>query len=298
MSRKRGKTERVGSLLGTIGAEGKFGELDSYYKQCLSRGLYGLGFSPYVSGQKPGDQLSEEQVRRRLEIIKPYAGWVRSFSCTEGNEWIPKLAKSMGLKTLVGAWLGKDLEKNEIEIHALIKMAKEGFVDLAAIGNEVLYRKELSEEALLAYMRRVKKEIPEISIGYVDAYYEFENRPALVDACDVIMANCYPFWEGCHINYAHLYMKDMYHRAQKASMGKPVIISETGWPNKGMAFHGAEPSEENAKRYFVDAQSWALEEEIPLFYFSSFDESWKTGDEGDVGAYWGLWDEQEKLKYV
>ena len=26
-----------------------------------------------------------------------------------------------------------------------------------------------------------------------------------------------------------------------------------------------------------------------MFYFSSFDESWKVEAEGDVGAYWGLW---------
>lgn len=30
---------------------------------------------------------------------------------------------------------------------------------------------------------------------------------------------------------------------------------------------------------------------------SSFDESWKVGAEGDVGAYWGLWDKDEKAKY-
>ncbi len=29
----------------------------------------------------------------------------------------------------------------------------------------------------------------------------------------------------------------------------------------------------------------------------SFDESWKVGTEGDVGAYWGLWDKNEKLKF-
>ena len=39
------------------------------------------------------------------------------------------------------------------------------------------------------------------------------------------------------------------------------------------------------------------EEDIDVFYFSSFDESWKVGPEGDVGAYWGLWDKDEKLKY-
>jgi exo-beta-1,3-glucanase (GH17 family) len=34
-----------------------------------------------------------------------------------------------------------------------------------------------------------------------------------------------------------------------------------------------------------------------MFYFSSFDESWKVGIEGDVGAFWGLWDKHEKLKF-
>jgi glucan 1,3-beta-glucosidase len=34
-----------------------------------------------------------------------------------------------------------------------------------------------------------------------------------------------------------------------------------------------------------------------VFYFSSFDEAWKIGDEGDVGAYWGVYDKDENLKY-
>jgi GPH family glycoside/pentoside/hexuronide:cation symporter len=34
-----------------------------------------------------------------------------------------------------------------------------------------------------------------------------------------------------------------------------------------------------------------------MFYFSSFDESWKVHQEGDVGARWGLWDKFENLKY-
>jgi exo-beta-1,3-glucanase (GH17 family) len=32
-------------------------------------------------------------------------------------------------------------------------------------------------------------------------------------------------------------------------------------------------------------------------YFSSFDEAWKIDSEGDVGAYWGIWDKDGKLKY-
>lgn len=272
-------------------------ELRTIFSKVLEGGMHGLCFSPYHEGQEPGDFISEEQIRQRMEIIKPYTKWIRSFSCTDGNENIPRIAHEYGIKTLVGAWLGTSSSINEAEITNLIKVAKEGHADIVAVGNEVMYRGDLTEEELIAYIRRVKAELPNIPVGYVDAYYEFEHRPNITEACDVILANCYPYWEGCHLEYSLLYMKDMFRRAVKAAKGKKVIISETGWPNLGEIFYGAEPSAENAISYFVNTQLWSKSDNIDIFYFSSFDEPWKTSNEGDVGAYWGLWDKNEKLKY-
>lgn len=272
-------------------------ELADSFRELLEMGMHGICISPYEEGQQPGDTLTEEQIRRRLEILKPYTKWIRSFSCTEGNELIPVIAKEMGMKTLVGAWLGKDDQVNQAEIEGLIKLAKEGYVDIAAVGNEVMYRKDLSEDNLLAFIHQVKVALPKIPVGYVDAYYEFEKRPRITEACDVILANCYPYWEGCAMEYSLLYIKDMYHRAKKAGNGKPVIITETGWPSQGTPLYGAVPSDENFMKYFINIQTWSKLEDIPVFYFSSFDESWKVGAEGDVGAYWGIWDKDEKLKY-
>jgi exo-beta-1,3-glucanase (GH17 family) len=272
-------------------------QLSNSLKACLNAGIFGISFSAYEEGQSPGDQLSREQISKRMAVLQPNISWIRSFSCVQGNELIPQVAKSMGIKTLVGAWLGDDLDKNEEEIAGLISLAKQGYVDICAVGNEVLYRDDLSEQQLLDYIQRVKDAVPELPVGYVDAYYEFEDRPAVTEICDVILANCYPFWEGCAVEYSLLYMKDMYRRTVAAAGDKKVIISETGWPNKGRSFHGAVPSDENAMRYFVNAQQWAEADNIDIFYFSSFDESWKIDAEGDVGAYWGLWDKDEKLKY-
>jgi len=272
-------------------------ELKALYRQVLQDGLHGLCSSFYEEGQQPGDTLTAEQITRRLSIMKPYIQWIRSFSCTEGNELIPRIAKSMGLKTLVGAWLSDDQEKNQLEIDGLIRLVKEGVVDVAAVGNEVLYRQELTEAELLEYIHHVKAAVPGTPVGYVDAYYEFSDHPNITEACDVILANCYPFWEGCHIDHSFLYMKDMYHQAKDAGQGKRVIITETGWPSQGSPLHGAQPSDVNFMKYFINAQKWSKEEGIEMFYFSSFDESWKTGSEGDVGAYWGIWDKHEKLKY-
>ena len=254
-------------------------------------------FSSYVDGQGPSSLISSEQIKERIDIIKPYTKWVRTFSCTDGNELIPAIAKENGLKVMVGAWLSDNKELNEEEIKNLVKVAKAGNADLVAVGNEVLYREELTEQELLDYIYRVKEQLPGVEVGYVDAYYEFMTRPAITKACDVIFANCYPFWEGCHIDYSQVYMKNMYYSALQAAKGKKVVISETGWPNIGTAFEGSEPSNINALKYFINTQQWSNEENIEVMYFSSFDESWKVDAEGDVGAYWGLWDKDGNPKY-
>ncbi len=272
-------------------------DIQYLYKDVLNDGMHGICFSAYEEGQKPGDVITKAQVERRMNILEPYIHWIRSFSCTEGNEHIPVVAKEMGIKTLVGAWLGDDLDKNEEEIESLIQLAKEGYVDIAAVGNEVLYRKDLTEEQLLEYIYRVKEALPHIPVGYVDAYYEFTLKPELSAACDIILANCYPYWEECAHEYSLVYMKQMYHQAKAAGRGKKVIITETGWPSKGKGIGAAIPTEENAITYFINAQMWSKDEDIPMFYFSSFDESWKVGPEGDVGAHWGLWDKKELPKF-
>jgi len=291
------RRERLQSLAPKLVGSNDIAELRELFMEALKNGMHGLCFSPYMEGQKPGDQLSEEQIRRRMEIIRPYTKWVRSFSCTEGNELIAKVAKEYGIKTLVGAWLGKDKAINQREVEGLIKLCNEGLVDVAAVGNEVMYRHDLTEEELLDLIQYTKSQTNNTPIGYVDAYYEFRDRPAIAEICDVILANCYPFWEGCDEDYSLLYMKDMYRQALQAGNGKKVIITETGWPDKGTNVQGAYPSEENALKYFINAQHWSKEENIEMFYFSSFDESWKVGAEGDVGAFWGIWDKDEKLKF-
>ena len=274
-------------------------DLNNLYRKTLKQGMHGICFSLYEDGQKPGDIITAEQIRRRMSIIAPYSQWVRSFSCTEGNELIPQVARAFNKKTLVGAWLGNDKEKNKLEIEALIKLAKSGYVDIAAVGNEVLYRHDLSEDELLDYINEVKVALKELNIpvGYVDAYYEFAIKPRITDACDVLLTNCYPFWEGTSIDYALMHMKNMFYQTLQFANGKKVIITETGWPSQGESLKGAVPSHQNFIKYFVETQMWTQSDNIEIFYFSSFDESWKVGVEGEVGAFWGLWNKNEQLKF-
>ena len=274
-------------------------EIRTLYAEQFQRGLYGLCFSAYTQGQRSGDLLSEAQVRRRIELIAPHTRWVRSFACTEGHELIPRLARDKGLSTMVGAWISTDRARNEREIEALIALARQGLVGIAVVGNEVLLRGDLPEQELLAYIARVKAAVPDgVPVGCVDAYFQFLERPALTAACDVLLPNCYPFWEGADIALAAQYLRRMQGLVKAAGGDKPVIVTETGWPGKGQAMAGAVPSADNAMRYFIDVQQWSRREGIKLFYFSSFDEPWKLAQEGEVGTQWGLWNKDERRKYA
>ena len=300
MSRKHGESlyGRPRGIAGLDISQIPSGEARSLVRELLERGIHGISFSPYVSDQGPGTVVEAQQIADRMSIIRPYVRWLRSFSCTDGNELIPRIARENGLKTMVGVWLEADHDENEQELASGIEVARAGHADILAVGNEVLLRGDLDEDQLIDYIDRARQAVPDIPVGYVDAYFEFEDHPRVTSACDVILANCYPFWEGCSAEYALLYMKEMYRRALRAAGGKRVIISETGWPNHGSPTGAAVPSWENAVRYFLDTYQWAEEDGIEIFYFSSFDEDWKTGDEGDVGAYWGLWDKDGRLKYA
>jgi len=271
--------------------------LATEFRGVLDAGVHGFCFSPYLEGQSPGSPVSAAQIKARLEVIRPYTRWVRTFSCTDGHEQTPAIAHALGLQTLVGAWLGTDAAINEREIEGVIAVAGAGHADIVAVGNEVLLREDLCEDELIAQIERVKRALPGVPVGYVDAYYLFEKHPRVTAACDVVMTNCYPFWEGCPREQALAYMQTMLQRTRAAAPGKRVLISETGWPDQGSHFHGAVPSEEGAMRYFIDTLRWAREEHIEIFYFAAFDEAWKVGAEGDVGAFWGLWDKDARPKF-
>lgn len=274
-------------------------EINALFQETLQAGVHGFCFSPYAEGQDTGDILTADQITRRLEVVAPHTQWIRSFSCTEGNELIPELAHQKGIKTMVGAWISNDKERNEREIASLIQLAKAGHADIVAVGNEVLHREEISEQELLTYMKRVRAELPaSIPVGYVDAYYQYLDRPALTAACDVVLINCYPFWEGADNVFALTYLNRMAELTQKVAGNKKVIITETGWPSQGEKVEAAMPSVSNAMKYFISVQDWAKSKQMELFYFSSFDESWKTKQEGKTGAGWGIWDKNEQLKTI
>lgn len=260
--------------------------------------ISGLNFGPYTDGQDPnvGSHVDEEQLRARMEIIKPYTEWVRTFGSTNGLEKSGAIAHTLGLKAALGAWISADLAANEREIENLIAAAEADEADMLIVGSEVLLRGDLSEQAVINYIDRVKQAVPKLPVSYVDVYGILLSHPNIIDAVDVVLVNYHPYWEGISVDAAVAAIQGWHARVTAAAEGKQVIVSETGWPSGGNTIGRAVPSSENAASFFLNFVSWARANNTDYFYFEAFDESWKASYEGPQGAHWGVWDKEGNLK--
>jgi exo-beta-1,3-glucanase (GH17 family) len=281
----------VAALVACLSAQAVAG--DAQYK------VYGLDFSPYEDGQSPDwrTPVSLAQLRERMAIIQPYTRWVRSFGSADGLEFSGAVARELGLKAALGAWISSDLSANEAQLANLIAAAQRGEADMLVVGSEVMRRRELSEGQLIDYIRRVRQAVPaSVLVTTADVYGEILGRPALRAACDLLFVNYYPYWEGIGIARALAVLEARHRDLVAAADGKRVVVSETGWPSDGDPVGEAVPTEENARRYFVDFARWADKNAVDYFYFSALDETWKVAQEGPQGGHWGLWDKDGRLK--
>lgn len=259
--------------------------------------MVGINFTPFGPGQRPGDPVPLDQIRERLDVVAPTVDWVRTFGSQDEMGKIAEFARERGLKTAVGAWIMDDVEHNEREIAALIDLGQRGLVDLAIVGSETQYRGDVTEAELVVYLRRVRQAVPGVPVATADIYKTFLDSGPIARESDVILYNSYPYWEGIGIDHAVAHFHERHRRMVDVAKGKPVWVSETGWPTAGQPVGDAVPTLEHQVRYFHEFRDWAAVHDVPYFWFASFDEGWKAGTgEGEQGAHWGLWDQQARPK--
>lgn len=260
--------------------------------------LMGVNFGPFITGQDPnlGDRADASQLTDRMQLIGENAEWLRTYGMSNGLEEAGTIARSLGYKTALGAWIDRDSADNDREIDALITAAQAGEADLLIIGSEVLLRRDATADELISYIDRVKAADTGIPVAYADQHEMLLANPSVIEAVDVVLANYYPYWSGVSIEHAVSAVHAWHQQVIEASAGKQVMVSETGWPDCGDEIGNAVPSPQNASDYFLNFISWARANEVGYFYFEAFDEAWKADYEGPQGACWGIWDTVGNLK--
>ena len=75
--------------------------------------LPSLSYTPFEPGHIVDNNVDPDKIRADMKKLSTLTRAIRSYSATEGNELVPPIAAEFGLKVTVGAWIGKDPERNE-----------------------------------------------------------------------------------------------------------------------------------------------------------------------------------------
>ena len=258
-----------------------------------------VGF--YTDGSAPGSALSEAKIRRHLEAVSAFADTVRFYNAGGEINKAYRIAHDMGFSVVGTAYLGGTESENKAELDALIALCKNGYVQVACVGNETLLVTDtsgpiLTPEKLIEYIRYVRNGISDESIPVTtsDSVDVLMANPSVRRACNLLMPNCYPFWGGANISSAVQSFIQSITALMGVSGGKQVLVSETGWPTGGGKYGNAVTGEAEAAAYYEAVREWSLETGTQILYFSSADEPWKT--ESGFGPHWGFLTRELVLK--
>ena len=267
--------------------------------QCVSYAPFSKDESPFLFDK--GLVISEELVRKDLELLSKYTDCIRTYS-TVGLEMIPKIAKENNLKMLMGAWVSSDEVSTKKELDTLIKLAKEysDITKAVIVGNEVLLRGDISDQQLFTYIKEVKTALPNIKVTYADVWEFWIKYPIIQKATDFVTIHILPYWEdepkGIEDAISHLALVRM--EVEDLLQDKNILIGETGWPSEGRMREDALPSKINQAIFIREFVTLAEEKNWDYNIIEAFDQPWKRVSEGAVGGFWGLFDKDRLDKNV
>ncbi|KTC62928.1 beta-(1-3)-glucosyl transferase [Pseudomonas fluorescens ABAC62] len=261
--------------------------------------ISGFSYSPFQQGQFPQkDQYpSDEQMRQDLAIMSKLTDNIRTYSVDGTLGDIPKLAEEFGLRVTLGIWISPDLERNEREIQRAIEIANSSrSVVRVVVGNEALFREEITPEALIVLLDRVRAAV-KVPVTTSEQWHIWEKNPQLAKHVDLIAAHILPFWEYIPMDKAGQYVLDRAKDLKKLFPKKPLLLSEVGWPSNGRMRGGNETSPADQAVYLRNLVNKLNRQGYNYFVIEAFDQPWKVSDEGSAGAYWGVFNAARQQKF-
>src|SRR5499427_10547527 len=255
--------------------------------QCMS-------YTPFRGDETPLNTAIHADVARIEEDLTKLArltGCVRTYATDNGLDQVPAIAQRLRVKVLQGLWLGRDRQKNRIQIDTAIALARRypNAISGIVVGNEVLLRGELAAEDIAAVLREVKATTG-MPVTYADVWEFWLRNRDLAAAVDFITIHILPYWEDFPIaaDLAAAHVDDIRSRVAGVFPGKEILIGEVGWPSAGRMREGALPSRSNQAHVLEEVMARARAKNYRVNLIEAFDQPWKRHLEGTVGGYWGL----------
>lgn len=266
----------------------------------ISTSLWGLGVSLALNGEPFGMPLSEAITIERMQLVPKLTKWVRTFgTVNNGNEYINKIAKGKGLRTMIGLHITDDIPKNNEQVEGLRRILQMGPAapDLICVGNEVNFS-GYSSTTLETYIDKVRDLILsqglKIPIGSVDVVNNSWNLSVL-GKIDFVGVNIYcGTWDNVPESQMLSALKQTYAATLSSFPSKCVIITECGTPYSGGSYsvvNGTQTASiQKAVNFIKGYCDWIkYDATIPSFYFEAYDEPTKSQNGGHpIEQYFGI----------
>ena len=203
-------------------------------------------------------------------------------------------AINTGTTLLLGLWASAgdaDFANEIAALQAAIAQYGTPFTDLIAgisVGSEDIYRITpigISNNAgvgvgpavISGYIGQVRSTIAGTAaagkaVGHVDTYNVWTNssQNALIGEVDFVAIDAYPYYETTKVNTienANATFWDDYDQTIAVAQGKPVWITETGWPVSGPTSGQAVASVANAQTYYDGVGCTAFGDSINTWWY-------------------------------
>lgn len=285
----------------------------------------GMDYTP-LNAQYPDcltNPPSQNNVTRDMAVMSQLTNAVRLYG-TDCNQTemvlhaIDRLELT-DMKVWMGVWLGDNDTTNTRQLSQMWTILDANGADPFAgviVGNEVLYRKDLTETQLANTLKSVKSNMTKHSWDLPLATSDLGDNwtASLAEVVDIVMSNIHPFFAGVTAEKAAGWTWQFWQwndiPVTQGMTGKKQIIAETGWPSGGGNDCGtttACTSDTAGSIAGVDEmnifmEGWvcqALENGTDYFWFEAFDEPWKIIYNTKSEQWedkWGLMDVNRNLK--
>ncbi|KAF3243611.1 hypothetical protein TWF192_007997 [Orbilia oligospora] len=175
------------------------------------------------------------------------------------------------------------------------------------IGNEALFRQEITEMALVQMLGQVRQNFT--TLGYDKINITTSDLGSawtynLAAAVDTLMANVHPFFAGTTVSdapgWTWLFTENNDVAIARQTTNNPnVIVSEVGWPSGGGTYLGSVAGIDELNQFVEDYVCGANANGTEYYWFVPFDEPWKEkfnvpGKRWETR--WGLMDVNRDIK--
>lgn len=281
----------------------------------LHKSFYGMDYTP-LNAIYPECLIvpaTQNNITKDIAVISQLTTRLRTYGndCNQ-TEMVLEAIKllDVDLKVWLGVYIDNNATTNERQLNQMYnildKYGQDPFLGVV-IGNEALFRQEITEMALVQLLGQVRQNFT--TLGYDKINVTTSDLGSawtynLAAAVDTVMANVHPFFAGVTVDdapdWTWLFTDNNDVAIARQTTNNPnVIVSEVGWPSAGGTNMGSVAGISELNQFVEDYVCAANANGTEYYWFVPFDEPWKEkfnepGKEWETR--WGLMDVDRNLK--